>query len=62
MARIGRPKTNISKQELYGAFARMNARDRDLALEVMQALHGALTPESSQHGSGEPRTPALSAK
>ena len=58
MARVGRPRKRIDLQEWFSFFAKLPSDTRAYALEVTQALHGALSPETLQDGSGEPRTPA----
>ena len=42
MARLGRPRTRIDNQEFFARFAAMTEGEREIALQVMTAVHGAL--------------------
>lgn len=54
MARVGRPRIKVDRQEFFGVFARMSAAERASALEVMTAVHGALSPVQVVEPEAEP--------
>jgi hypothetical protein len=54
MARIGRPRTKIDRQEMVGCFSKMSAEDREWLLSVMTGINDALTPEEPEQEEVKP--------
>ena len=57
MARTGRPRSKIERGEFLAAFARMSAYDRAQTLEMMAAIHAAMSPvpveDSGENGEAQ---------
>ena len=51
MARTGRPRSKIDRGEFLAAFARMSTFERAQALEMMTAIHEAMSPIPAEDNS-----------